>query len=296
MSLGTKIVLFIIVVPILATFVWSVLRQSRTTIPAGELGLLVVKGKPTDRVLLPGAHWVPSLRKRQAVGYPAVEMSYRATDAASAAAPSTSAHEAYGPPLAVTLGDRSEAVVAYTLRFRLDPERLRLVHERFGPDGLWAVVRDESARALSSALSDPACTIDDLFGTARIELEDRLGAAVARVLDADGLVMTSFSLGTVDLGRAGELIQAAVRARLELAREEAEAATRIARVRHDAELAPYLVGVGEAALRYRQTDVWRDLVQRSEAMTVAVPGISGAVAIPAEAESGQSGRAEEPAQ
>jgi hypothetical protein len=86
----------------------------------------------------------------------------------------------------------------------------------------------------------------------------------------------------VDLGRAGELIQAAVRARLELAREEAEAATRIARVRHDAELAPYLAGVGEAALRYRQTDVWRDLVQRSEAMTVAVPGISGAVAIPAD--------------
>jgi hypothetical protein len=294
MSLGTKIVLLIIVVPILATFVWSILRQSRTTIPAGELGLLVVKGKPTDRVLLPGPHWVPSLRKRQAVAYPAVEMSYRATDAASASASPTSAHEAYGPPLAVTLGDRSEAVLAYTLRFRLDPERLRTVHERFGPDGLWAVVRDESSRALATELSDPACTIDDLFGTARVELEERLGAAVARVLDDDGLVMTSFSLGSVDLGRAGELIQAAARARLELAREEAEAATRIARVRHDAELAPYLAGVGEAALRYRQTDVWRDLVQRSEAMTVAVPGISGAAPIPNE-EPGIVGRAEESA-
>jgi regulator of protease activity HflC (stomatin/prohibitin superfamily) len=293
MSLGTKVVLFIIVVPILATFVWSVLRQSRTTIPAGELGLLVVKGKPTDRVLLPGAHWVPSLRKRQAVAYPAVEMSYRATDASNWVASSASAHEAYGPPLAVTLGDRSEAVIAYTLRFRLDPERLRTVHERFGPDGLWAVVRDEGARALTAELSDPSCTIDDLFGPARVALEGRLGAAVARVLDADGLLMTSFSLGSVDLGRAGELIQAAVRARLELAREEADAATRIARAQHDAELGPYLVGVGEAALRYRQTDVWRDLVQRSEAMTVAVPGISGAVAIPAEPEAGNAGRVEE---
>jgi hypothetical protein len=295
MSLGTKVVLFIIVVPILAMFVWSVLRQSRTTIPAGELGLLVVKGKPTDRVLLPGAHWVPSLRKRQAVGYPAVEMSYRATDAGSAATSSpSSSRETYGPPLAVTLGDRSEAVLAYTVRFRLDPERLRTVHERFGPDGLWAVVRDESARALTAALADPGCTIDDLFGTARVELEQRLGAAVAQVLDADGMLMTSFSLGSADLGRAGELIQAAVRARLELAREEAEAATRIARVRHDAELGPVLAGVGEAALRYRQTDVWRDLVQRSEAMTVAVPGISGAVAIPAE-EAGSVPRADETA-
>lgn len=292
MSLGTKVVLFIIVMPILAVFVWSILRQSRTTIPAGELGLLVVKGKPTDRVLLPGAHWVPSLRKRQAIGYPAVEMSYRATDASRSSASPSSAHEAYGPALAVTLGDRSEAVLAYTVRFRLDPERLRLVHERFGPDGLWAVVRDESARAMTAELSDPACTIDDLFGAARVQLEERLSVAVARVLDTDGLVVTSFSLGSVDLGRAGELIQAAARARLELAREEAEAATRIARVRHDAELAPYLARVGEAALRYRQTDVWRDLVQRSEAMTVAVPGISGAVAIPSE-EPGPSTRAEE---
>jgi hypothetical protein len=135
---------------------------------------------------------------------------------------------------------------------------------------------------MTAALAEPTCTIDDCFGTARVQLEERLAAAVAAVLDADGIVMTAFSLGSVDLGRAGELIQAAVRARLELAREEAEAATRIARVRHDAELAPYLAGVGEAALRYRQTDVWRDLVQRSEAMTVAVPGISGAVAIPAD--------------
>jgi hypothetical protein len=136
-------------------------------------------------------HWVPSLRKRQAIGYPAVEMSYRATDATRAAVSSTSTHEAYGPPLAVTLGPLG-GPAGLTLRFRLDPERLRLVHERYGPDGLWAVVRDESARALSAALSDPARTIAVLFGTARIELDDRLGAAVARVLDADGLVMTSF--------------------------------------------------------------------------------------------------------
>ncbi|HEX6888415.1 MAG TPA: SPFH domain-containing protein [Candidatus Nanopelagicales bacterium] len=292
MSFGTKVVLFIIVVPILATFVWSILRQSRTTIPAGELGLLLIRGKPTDKVLQPGPHWVPALRKRQAVGYPAVEMSYRASDGANAGTSSTSPHEALGPALAVTLGDRSQAVLAYTVRFRLDPERLRTVHERFGPDGLWAVVRDHSARAMTAALAEPTCTIDDCFGTARVALEERLGAAVAAVLDADGIVMTAFSLGSVDLGRAGELIQAAVRARLELAREEAEAATRIARVRHDAELAPYLVGVGEAALRYRQTDVWRDLVQRSEAMTVAVPGISGAVSIPPD-EAAASTRAEE---
>lgn len=292
MSTGAKVITFLIVVPVLATFVWSLLRQSRTRIPAGQLGLLLIGGRPTNRVLLPGAHWVPAIRKRQAVGYPAVEMSFRATDPAQGAA---SAQESYGPPLRATLGDRTEAVVAYTVRFKLDPERLRTVHERFGPGGIWGVVRDDSAHALATVLSEPACTIEDFFGSARLELEERLAAAVSDALQADALLMTSFTLGSADLGRAGELVQAAARARLELARENAEAATRIARVRNDAELSPYLEAVGEAALRYRQTDVTRDLVARSEKMTLLVPGLAGALAISSDPESAPPGRVEEPA-
>jgi predicted PurR-regulated permease PerM len=38
--------------------------------------------------------------------------------------------------LAVTLGDRAAATVSFTVRFVLDPTRLRVVHERFGPDGI----------------------------------------------------------------------------------------------------------------------------------------------------------------
>jgi regulator of protease activity HflC (stomatin/prohibitin superfamily) len=280
MSLAAKLVLLFTIVPILGVFFWGMYRESSVTIPPGKLGLLVIKGKPTDKTLLPGLHWVPALRKRTAVDYPSVELAYRALDGA----PSPSPTEAYGPPLHVTLGDRADAVVGYTVRFRLDPPRLRLVHERFGQEGIWAVVRDDSMRAVSAGLSDPAVTLDSLFGSARAALEETLGKAVAAALDSDSLVMTSFALGSVDLGRTGEVIQSVVRARLELEREEAEAATRAARVRHDAELAPQLASVGEAALRYRQTDVWRDLFQRSESMTVAMPGPGGTVVVPAEAE------------
>ncbi|MGB8021584.1 MAG: SPFH domain-containing protein [Candidatus Nanopelagicales bacterium] len=271
MSTGAKVVLALIVVPILATFLWSLLRQSIVAIPTGKLGVLVVRGKPTDRVLLPGPHWVPALRKRTAVQYPSIEMSLRATDAPGAA--SAGPTEAFGPALRVTLGDRAEAVVGYTVRFRLDPERLRSVHDRFGPDGIWAVCRDDSGRAIAGELADPGISLEDLFGSARADLEARLGRAVSAALGADGIVLTSFSLGAVDLGRTGQVIQAVVRARLELEREEAESAMRLARARHDAELAPQLVGVGEAALRYRQTDLWRDLIGRSEAVALALPGM-----------------------
>lgn len=275
MSTGAKVVLALIVAPILATFLWGVLRQSIVVIPTDKLGLLVVRGRPTDRVLLPGPHWVPALRKRTAVQYPALEMSFRATDAPGAGAVGPT--EAFGPAQRVTLGDRAEAVVGYTVRFRLDPERLRSVHDRFGPGGIWAVCRDDSARAIAGELADPGVSLDDLFGSSRADLEARLGRAVSDALAADGIVMTAFALGAVDLGRTGQVIQAVVRARLELEREEAESAMRLARARHDAELAPHLAAVGEAALRYRQADLWRDIVGRSEAVALALPGMPDSV-------------------
>lgn len=271
MSTGAKIVLLIVVVPILVTFVWSMLRQSFVTIPAGQIGLLVVKGRPTDKVLLPGPHWVPALRKRQAVQYPALEMSLRCTEVPGQPTPA----EGYAPPLRVSLGDRAEAVVDVTVRFRIDAEQLRTIHDRFGPDGIWAVARDDAGRAVAASLADPSITIDDAFAAERVALEERLGRAVAAALDADGMVMTAFTLGAVNLGRAGELIQAVVRARLELAKEEAEAATRLARVTHDAELAPHLTRIPDAALAYRQADVWREFAARAEGMTILGPGMAG---------------------
>lgn len=280
MSLGAKILLLIVVTPVAVALLWAVLRGSIVHIPISRLGLLVVRGRPTDRVLLPGPHWVPALRKRQAVEYPAIELSYRASFQPQAV---ESSAETYGPALSVTLGDRVEARVEYTVRFRLDPARLRSVHERFGPDGIWAVVRDESARAITLELAKPACTVGSVFGRARGELQDQVGTAVARALNDIGIVMTRFSLGSVDLGRTGQTIQAVARAQLELEREEAEAATRAARVHNDSELAPQMTSVGEMALRYRQTDMWRDFLARPETMQFAVPAPGAQTAPPAPA-------------
>ncbi len=289
MSFAAKLILFVTLVPALAVLGWAVFRQSTVLIPPGRIGLLVIRGRPTDRVLLPGLHWVPALRKRTSVDYPSVELSYRAIGGAGA----PSVTEAYGPPLHVTLGDRAEAIVNYTVRFQLDPERLRTVHERFGQEGLWPVVRDDSARAIATALADPAVGLDSAFGEVRGQLEQRLGEVVAEALSADGMTMTSFSLGAIDLGRAGQLIQAVVRARLEREREDAESAMRMARVQNDAELSPYLATIGDTALRYRQTDMWRDLAQRSDGVTVAVPGSGGTVILPPELEAAIAAEATE---
>ena len=77
-------------------------------------------------------------------------------------------------------------------------------------------------------------------------------------------------LGAVDLGRTGEVIQATVRARYELERERAEAATRTARALNDADLQKQMSTPSDDAWRYRETDLWRDLVARTDALNVAL--------------------------
>lgn len=267
MSPGAWLVLLFVGVPLLTAIVWAVARESIVRVPMGSLGLLVVQGKSTNRSLLPGVHWVPALRKRQSVNYPAVELSYRA----SADPAVFSAVEAAGPPLRVVLGDRTEAVVSYTVRFRLVPDQLRVVHDRFGTSGYWSAVRDDSAAAVAAALAEPEVTLDSLYPGERAALELLLKERVAAALAHDGMALTGFSLGGVDLGRAGETVQATLRTRLELAREEAGVAIQELRVRHDAELAQYLTEVGDTALKYRQTEVWRDLAYRPDTVRLSFP-------------------------
>ena len=74
--------------------------------------------------------------------------------------------------------------------------------------------------------------------------------------------MVFFGIGDTDLGRTGEVIEAAARARYELAREEAEADTLLARAHNDTELQKTLKGAPpDAAMRYREVDAWREVAQ-----------------------------------
>ena len=146
------------------------------------------------------------------------------------------------------------------------------MHERFGPEGFWNAVRDVSGRALRHRLGESDVGVDDLFGDRRNALEAQIGEVVKEALNDDGMIVTMFMIGDVDLGRTGDVIQSTVRARLELEREQAESAVRMARAKIDAELEPYLATLSDAALRYREVDVWRDLVHSQPERALPAPG------------------------
>ena len=262
------IVFLALAIPLLAIFGWMILSGSVVRIPPGRLGLLLIRGRATDQVLAPGPHWVPALRRRMVEEYPSLELSYRAVGDPTAA-PESGELERSGPAPQVTLGDRTEARLGYTVRFRLDESQLRSVHERFGAEGIWPAARDLSTRAVRGCVSAPDVGVDDLFGPERATLEASIATAVTETLAADGLTLTMYALGDVDLGRTGDVIQSTVRARLEKDREEAESSMRLARARIDAELEPYLTSGSDAALRYREVDVWRDLAHANR--IVATP-------------------------
>jgi regulator of protease activity HflC (stomatin/prohibitin superfamily) len=252
------IIFLIVLVPFLAILVWIASTDSLINIPPGRVGLLLVSGRATDKVVLPGLHWVPRLRKRMVAEYPSLELSLRAIPDGEEGEPKEL--DRTGPGVHAVLGDRAEVTVGYTIRFRLDVQQLRVVHERFGAEGIWTAVRDLSARAVRQRLAEPGVGVDDLFGPQRLALESRLNESIATSLREDGVLVSMFGIDRVDLGRTGDVIQGTVRARLELEREQAEAALRVARARIDAELEPLIAAVPDIALRYREVDLWRDLV------------------------------------
>ena len=179
----------------------------------------------------------------------------------------------------MTLGDRTSAIVSYTVRFKLVPEKLRHVHERYGPVGVFGIVRDASSAAISAALRDPAIGVDDMFGAPLEVCQKSVATAVADTLEASGIELSAFLFGAAELGRTGEVIQATLRARHELQREQAEAPTRLARATNDADLQQNLTLSNEDAWRYRETDLWGELIQRTQTLQVAArppgPGVVG---------------------
>ncbi len=264
MSVVGWVVVVLVALPTLGLLLFLLVVNSRVVIRPGRLGLLLVRGRATDVVLRPGPHWVASLRRRQLVEYPSVELAYRAGDTGTP----TAGHEGRdvllerggppleraGPSLPVVLGDRATAVVRYTVRFCVDPEQLRSLHERVGPEGLWSVVRDTSEREVALALVDAGGGVDEVFGGARAELARRLAVVLSTALQAEGLLLKGFHLVEVDLAGTGATIQDTVRAR------------------YDAELAAAVADLPiDAVRRYQEVELWRRVAARDQGVSVVLP-------------------------
>ena len=260
MSLAAGLILFFVIVPVIGGLIYLLIENSFVRVDIGKLGLLIIKGRATDHVLPPGPHFTPALRRYMVQTYPSLELAYRAVER-DRFEEVENGLECIGPPLRVTLGDRAVVTLSYTLRVRLIPDQLRSVHERFGADGIWSAIRDLSDRVVRSSVNDPNVGVDDLFGPARHGLSAALATALSHAFADVGFEMTLFNLGETDLGAIGDVVEDTLKSRFELEREAAEATVRVAMLRNDAKVKPVLNTDGsDLAMRYRENEVWRDLV------------------------------------
>ncbi len=274
--MGGWFVFAVVAVPVLVVALWLVFYGSLVRVMPGELGLVLVNGTPTDRALRPGLRFVPTVRRMAVQVYPAFELAYRAGSPPAADGVEADGLEHHGPAVAATLGDRAAVTVSYTVRFRIDPNQLKHVHQRFGPMGLFSLVRDASTEVVRSVLNRDDVGVGDTFGDGREELLARLTEVTAERLLRDGFELSAFCINDLDLGRTGESVQAAVRAKWDLERERAEGEMRRERARTDADLSPLIAGDShDLALRYREADAWREMAQAYAERTgmLTPPGI-----------------------
>jgi regulator of protease activity HflC (stomatin/prohibitin superfamily) len=247
------------VVCALAVVAWLVLLATSFRVEPGTVVLLLKQGRPTGRVVGPGRHFIQPWRKVLVQVYPARELALVAGGSAS----SDERVDHLDAALRVHLADKVFARLSYTVRFRLETDKVQLVHDRFGAEGIWPVIRDTTRRCLLAEAAN--ASVDDVFGEEFAALEERCATALRAALDGVGFELEVFTLREVDLGETGEVIQATLRADLELDLEQALARVRQVRLDNDASMAETLAGLdSQVLLRYRQLESWREVLRRAD--------------------------------
>jgi len=252
-------IFLLVLVPVLLFVLWLVLLETSVRIQPGTLGLALLRGKPTGKVMGPGRHFIRPWRKVMIQTYPSRELALIAGGLQQSNPDVDYIEEA----ASVFLGDSSAAQVQYTVRCQLIPGKLQAVHDTYGPEGIWSVLRDVSRQSVIAECGSSDMTINDIFGEGYGNLERRIAAGLATSLDDVGFQLKLFSLREVDLGPAGEVVQARIRAGAELERENALAVVRRARVENDAALLADNESLDhDQLLRYRQIEAWHDLLEK----------------------------------
>lgn len=248
------------VVVVVAVAAWLVLLATSFRVEPGTVVLLLKQGRATGRVLGPGRHFIQPWRKVLVQVYPARQLALVAGGTASA----DQRVDHLDVALRAHLADKTFASLSYTVRCRLDPGKVQFVHNTFGPEGIWPALRDTSRRCLIAEAAK--ASIEDVYGDEFMALERRFEQALEAALAEIGFELEGFTLREIDLGDTGEIIQATLRANLELELEVALARVRQAQLDNDATMAQHLVGLdSDILLRYRQLESWRTIVRRADA-------------------------------
>ena len=150
-------ILILVLAPTLVFIIWLVLLETSVKIDPGTIGLALLRGKSTGRTLTPGRHFIRPWRKVMIQTYPSRELALVAGGVQQANPDVDYLDE----PVSVFLSDHALAEVSYTVRCQLIRAKVHDIHESYGPEGIWSVLRDVSRRTVIAEAAHSDTTIGE---------------------------------------------------------------------------------------------------------------------------------------
>jgi regulator of protease activity HflC (stomatin/prohibitin superfamily) len=219
MNAAPLIIFAVVAVPMLAFLGWVLWRRWSVVVGSRQAGLVIRRGRATATTLPTGIHFAAPWNQTVEI-YPDYEMTYMTVPPDRLTAEGTADADFADPPFGVIDGDRASGEICYTLRFTVIRGELKQIHERFGPQGIKGIIRDESRRTIQTAFAEENYRLADLVSPSRAALESALSERIKERLAVNGFSLVFFSLQEPDLRELGQSLREQVTAREELALEQ----------------------------------------------------------------------------
>ncbi len=187
-------------------------RAVFVSIRQDELAIVLRRGRVTGRVLGPGQYWLRPVTDtierypRRELTYMTVRSeTYERVQAGELQEVARSTNY-IGVPLTVTTEDGARGDILYTLRFRIDSDRLSVTHEKLGRAGIERVVTQESRHVVRATMRENDYSAIKLLQSESKSVEAAVTERLAGRLEVYGLDLTHFGFREPDLAEAGDLL------------------------------------------------------------------------------------------
>jgi regulator of protease activity HflC (stomatin/prohibitin superfamily) len=185
----------LVVAGIVAFLLLIVLMSSYTQIQFGTVGMVTRFGRITGRIMQPGLNWKAPFVDRVVV-YRTQEMVYVTEDQLSAIDPRTGTYQDY--PTDTTTADGQQITVKYSVRFRIDPDKIQQIAKEIGNEEqvVDKVVKFHT-RILARNVPKEYAALDLYTGNIQ-RVQEAMENQVRPLLAEKGVILEAFGLRMID--------------------------------------------------------------------------------------------------
>jgi prohibitin 2 len=185
----------IIVGGVVLFFVLIAFSSSYTQVQFGTVGMVTRFGRITNRIMQPGLNWKMPFVER-VVTYRTQEMVYVTEEPQTGGDVRSGIYEDF--PTDTTTADGQQITVKYSVRFRIDPDRITQIAEQIGNEGqvVEKVIKFHT-RILARNIPKEYAALDLYAGNIQ-QVQEELEEQLRPLLADKGVILEAFGLRKID--------------------------------------------------------------------------------------------------